>query len=247
MTEPQPIAAEAPPPPPTAPFWNWLDAALFLGLAAPSLLLALAMSRGILLLFPQQLNTAMRALLFQFLGYAIWFLALWVMLRFRYERSFWGSMAWNVPWPRMGFTLFLGPLLVITVLILGELMGTPNVDNAIQRLLQDRLSILLVGFFAVTLGPLAEELVFRGFLQPLLIHNFGPAIGILAASLPFALLHGPQYNWSWQHILLLTFASVVFGLTRWRSGSTAASTLVHATYNLTFYTAYLLQRKDIFL
>jgi len=155
-------------------------------------------------------------------------------------------MAWNVPWPRMGLTLFIGPVLVITVLVLGALLGTPNVDNAIQRLLQDRVSILLVGFFATTLGPLAEELVFRGFLQPLLIHNFGPAIGILAASLPFALLHGPQYNWSWQHILLLTFASAVFGVTRWRSGSTAASTLVHATYNLTFYTAYLLQRKDIF-
>lgn len=246
MTEPQPIPAEAPAPAPAAPFWNWLDAALFLGLAAPSLLLALALSRGILLLFPTQINDAIRALLFQFLGYGIWFSALWMMLRFRYERPFWASMGWNVPWRRMGLTLFLGPLLVITVLIFGELLGTPTIDNAIQRLLQDRLSILLVGIFATTLGPLAEELVFRGFLQPLLVANFGPAIGILAASLPFALLHGPQYNWSWQHILLLTFASVVFGVTRWRSGSTAASTLVHATYNLTFYTAYLLQRKDIF-
>ena len=103
----------------------------------------------------------------------------------------------------------------------------------------------MVGFFATTLGPLAEELVFRGFLQPLMMRTFGTAAGIVLASLPFSLAHGPQYSWSWRHVLLLFLASVVFGVVRWRTGSTAASTLVHATYNLTFFTGFLLQRKDL--
>ena len=62
-----------------------------------------------------------------------------------------------------------------------------------QELLRDRLSIASIGFFAITLGPLCEELVFRGFLQPLLIRTFGVAAGILLCAVPFALLHGPQY------------------------------------------------------
>jgi membrane protease YdiL (CAAX protease family) len=117
----------------------------------------------------------------------------------------------------------------------------------VARLLRDRWSILLVGTFAVTLGPLAEELIFRGFLQPLAVRSFGQWAGITLASAPFALLHGPQYAWNWQHMLLLFLASFVFGYTRHRTGSTAASTVVHATYNLTFFVGYLAQRRELLM
>ena len=227
------------------PFWTWGDAALFLGLSVPSLLLAIGLSRGIFMFFAHPPGDSVRLLVPQFLLYGIWLCALWLMLRFRYDEPFWESMAWRIPWPRMKWTLLIGPALVLGVAVLGEAMHTPAIDNAIQRLLQDNWSIFLVGFFATTLGPLAEELVFRGFLQPLMTRTIGTAAGIAVASLPFSLLHGPQYSWSWRHILLLFLASVVFGVVRWRTGSTAASTLVHAAYNLTFFTGFLLQRKDL--
>ncbi|MBI5281937.1 MAG: CPBP family intramembrane metalloprotease [Candidatus Solibacter usitatus] len=244
MTGPQFLEPQ-PAPSPDSPFWGWADAALLLLLAGPSLLLSLALSKGLFLLLPTT-GAAAQAMATQFLFYGIWFSNLWLILRFRYGRPFWRSMAWIIPWPRMGLTIFIGPSLVLVVVVLGEALRTPIIDNAIQRLLQDRLSIFLVGFFATTLGPLAEELVFRGFLQPLLVERAGAPLGIALASAPFALLHGPQYSWSWQHIVLLFLASAVFGITRWRTGSTAASTLVHATYNLAFYTGFLLQRKDLF-
>jgi membrane protease YdiL (CAAX protease family) len=129
--------------------------------------------------------------------------------------------------------------------MLGSLLRTPNLDSPMQRLLEDKQSIALVGVFATTLGPLAEELIFRGFFQPLLVAKLGSIVGIAAASLPFALLHGPQYSWTWQHIVLLFMASLTFGVVRHRTGSTAASTMVHATYNLTFFTGFLLQRKEL--
>lgn len=230
----------------TFPPWSWMDAALLAGLTVPCLLLALAISYGVLLILPGKQPDAVRAIVPQFGAYALWFSALWIILKQRYDLAFWRSMAWRVPWPYMGLTLIIGPLLVIFVAVLGEALRTPLVDNAVQRLLRDRFSILLVGFFATTLGPLSEELIFRGFLQPLAMRTFGSWLGIAVASMPFALLHGPQYSWNWQHVLLLFLASFVFGLVRWRTDSTAASTLTHATYNLTFFTAFLLQRKDLF-
>src|SRR5256885_2249784 len=80
-----------------------------------------------------------------------------------------------------------------------------------------------VATLAVTLGPVSEELIFRGFLFPLLARTFGVVVAILGAALPFALLHGPQYAWSWRHILLVLLAGCAFGWVRHRTGSTAVA------------------------
>ncbi len=115
----------------------------------------------------------------------------------------------------------------------------------IKQLLTDRSSILLVSVFATTLGPLCEELAFRGFLLPLLLRSLGPLAGVFLTALPFAVLHGPQYGWSWRHLLLITLAGAAFGWVRYRTGSTAAAAVTHASYNLTFLVAYLSQGKDL--
>ncbi|GIU74883.1 MAG: hypothetical protein KatS3mg004_1970 [Bryobacteraceae bacterium] len=227
------------------PFWNWIDAALLAALALPCLALAIVLSQGFFLLLPRMPGEAVRALTMQFAAYGFWFGSLWLILRERYQAPFWSSLGWRFPWPNMMLTGVLGPALVIFIAVLGEVLHTPVIDNAVARLLRDRWSVLLVGSFAVTLGPLAEELIFRGFFQPLAVRTFGPWGGITLASLPFALLHGPQYAWNWQHMLLLFLASFVFGYTRHRTGSTAASTIVHATYNLTFFVGYLTQHREL--
>ena len=90
------------------------------------------------------------------------------------------------------------------------------------------------------IGPVCEELAFRGFLMPLLVRSFGWVAGIIGAALPFALLHGDQYSWTWQYIVLVAFAGMVFGWVRYRTGSTMASALMHSTYNATFYAAYVI-------
>jgi uncharacterized protein len=225
------------------PFWSWRDAALFAGMAIPSFLLAIALTQGIFFLLPTN-TAAPRLMTMQFSGFGFWFLCLYAMLRVRYGQPFWSSLAWTAPWPGAAFTLFLGPLLAFSVVILSIFLRTPEIQSSIHLLMQDRWSTLLIGVLATTLAPLFEELLFRGFLLPLLVRSFGTLAAILLTSLPFTLLHGPQYHWTWQHLLLLFGASAVFCLVRLRTGSTAASTLVHATYNLTFFTGYLLSGKD---
>lgn len=225
------------------PFWSWRDAALFAGLALPSFALAVALTQGVFQFVPSS-TPAPRLMMMQFSGFGLWFLSLWAMLRFRYGRPFWSSLGWVTPWPGAVVTLFLGPALAVAVAAGSVILRTPEIQSSIHQLMQDRWSRLLIGILATTLAPLFEELLFRGFLLPLLLRTFGTVAGIVLCSLPFTVLHGPQYQWTWQHLVLLFCASAVFCLVRIRTGSTAASTLVHATYNLTFFTGYVLTGKD---
>jgi len=248
-----PPPAEPPPPqpeqtPPGEPFWGYRDLIIFAALSIPSLALGLVIVQTIILSTGIQIpGKASPLVSSQFLGYGFWFLSLYVLLRARYDRPFWSSLGWKVPWRYPLLSLFGGPALAFAIGILGSLLNTPNVNMPIQELLVDRPSVILVGLMAATLGPVCEELAFRGFLLPLLVRSFGVYLGLLLSSLPFALLHGPQYGWHWQHIVMLTLASVVFGASRLYFRSTAAATLVHAAYNLTFFVAYVLQRKEVLI
>ena len=244
---------EPPPPPPPQkpmedPFWGYRDLLVFALLAVPSLLLGLFIVQTIILSTGLRIPGKASSLVVpQFLGYAFWFLSLYILLRVRYDRPFWPSLGWKVPWRYPLLSLVGGPALAFAIGVLGNVLQTPNVNMPIQDLLTDRPSIVLIGLMATTLGPLCEELAFRGFLLPLLVRSFGVWLGLILSSLPFALLHGPQYGWHWQHIVLLTMASFVFGAARIYFRSTAAATLVHATYNLTYFIAYILQRKDVLI
>ena len=89
-------------------------------------------------------------------------------------------------------------------------MGAPELDP-LGGVVTGVVSAAVTGLFAVILGPAVEELIFRGFLLPLFVRSFGVAAGIVLAAAPFVLMHGPQYDWSWQYLTLLLAASTVFG------------------------------------
>jgi membrane protease YdiL (CAAX protease family) len=191
--------------------------------------------RAVLAIFRLHPIRAAGVLLEQFVGYFFLFLILLVIFRFQYGRPFWQSLGWK-PFRTPPILLVAGGwLTAVAVLGIGVLIRTPNTDNALAELMQDRISILLVGAFGVTLGPLAEELAFRGFAQPLLVKSFGAAAGILLASLPFGVLHFAQYGNSWRHVLLITAAGSAFGWMRHWTGSTKAATLMHSAYNAFFF------------
>ena len=64
-----------------------------------------------------------------------------------------------------------------------------------------------------------------------------------APATPFALVHGSQYHWSWQHLAIVGLAGAVFGFVRYKSGSTAAATLVHTGYNATLFVGFMIQKS----
>lgn len=243
MSEPE-IAL--PPPPVEEPvFWGYDDLAAFLLLAIPSM----AAGYGIVAGFTKAMSTeiaesAWHLLAMQFLAYGIWFGSLVLLLRVRYNRPFWRSLGWTRPNRRhLWISAALGPVLALLLAVTAALLETPTIESPIEKLISGRRSMFAMVAIASTIGPLCEELAFRGFILPLLARTLGAAPGIILTAVPFALLHGPQYQWQWQIIVLLTFAGASFGYTRYYSGSLIPAFVMHATYNLMLFVGYLLNKE----
>ncbi len=227
------------------PFWDYQDLVIFLSLAIPCFLVAILITKSVFLLAPV-LNSGKAAELLpaQFLGYGLWFGCLAILFRIRYNAPFWPAMRWRLPIQSVLPAVSLGAALSLAVALAGALLRTPQIDSTLEDLLHDRTSMIIVAVFATTLGPLCEELVFRGFLLPLLAGSFGAAGGIVLTAVPFALMHGPQYHWTWQHLVLLTAVGSAFGWTRYRTGSIAIPTVMHAGYNATLFAAYIFSKRE---
>ena len=228
----------------TRAFWSFEDLALFLSAILPAWLAGMLLVQFGQALAPAAFsNNAVRALVFQGVIYALLIGALYMLIAFRYRRPLWQSMGWVTPERGAWWCVFGGPALAIALSALGEAMRAPAIPTPVEDLISGRGSLLLVAFFAVVLGPLFEELLFRGFLLPLLQLSLGIWLAILLTAAGFALLHGAQYKWSWQHLLLVGIAGIAFGYARYKTGSTAGAALLHAGYNLTFFVGYLIQSR----
>ena len=186
------------------------------------------------------LSNVAKALPPQFIAYLLWFLCVAALLRVKYDAPFWASLNWVLPATSALPALLNGLLLAIIIAMTSVLLRTPAIDSPMQEIMNDKSARWVVALAAVTIGPVSEELIFRGFLMPLLVRSAGVAGGIFLAALPFALLHGPQYSWSWRHVLLILLAGCAFGWVRYKTGSTAIAAITHAAYNLTFLSVYLI-------
>ena len=214
-------------------FWGVDDLLVWMGLAIPSLLLASVIAR----LFPW--SQSPRQMAAQFLFYLIWFVLLRLLLRLKYSERFWRSLGWVMPDKGLWLCLLGGPVLAVGLNLLAQVLKTPPVKPPFEDVLFNRQWRVVFGLAAVLAGPLAEELAFRGFLLPLAAKWLGVAGGILLTGLAFSAMHGPQYEWHWQYIVLLTMAGAVFGLARWRYASTMASMVLHSSFNLTVFLAHI--------
>jgi membrane protease YdiL (CAAX protease family) len=246
--DPQPENPAPPVPPPTPhsppPFWDYVDLGLFISLCFPSLLISILLLRALSGVIPY--GKPFQGLLAQFIWYALAFGSLYALLRLRYRQPFWRSLGWKMlPFSTTAMCFIAGPFLAVTIGYLGYMLRTPEISLPFQQMLDNRPTVLLFSIFVVILGPLCEELAFRGFLLPLFVRSLGAAAGIIVTGLLFGCLHAPEYSWSWRHVLLVSVAGCVFGWVRHQTGSTAAATYMHSTYNLTQFAAFVAQSRTI--
>ena len=219
------------------PFWTYEDLGLLVGSVIPVFLFA-----WIVIRFLPLPPGAVQAMAYQSLSYSLLLGVLYLLVAWRYEEPFWRSMRW-IPFRLPFLYAAVGPLLAIGTAFLGVFLKAPPIPSPIEDLVTDRRSLFIMMLFLTVFGPVFEELMFRGFLYPLLARSLGPWPGILLTATPFALLHGSQYHWSWQHLTLVGLAGAVFGFVRYKSGSTAAATLVHTGYNATIFVGFLVQKS----
>jgi len=147
----------------------------------------------------------------------------------KYHVPFWQAMRWN--WPRSEWKLLaLGAAMLFALSLLQNVLPMPK-DTPFEHLFDRPRDAYLLSIIAVSIGPLMEELFFRGFMYPVLARRLGVAWGILLTALPFGLIHLPQYGWAWGAALVIFLVGVVCGVVRAATRSVAASFLVHVGYN----------------
>jgi len=147
----------------------------------------------------------------------------------RYHMPFWSAIRWN--WPRPEWKMLaVGAVMFVALGFLESILPMPK-DTPFEHLFDKPLDAYLISILAVSVGPLIEELFFRGMLYPVLARRFGMVWGVLLSALPFGLLHLPQYGWAWAAALVIFLVGVVCGAVRAVTDSVGASFLVHVGYN----------------
>ena len=229
-----------PPPPERDPFWGYSDLLWLFGLAIASVLSALAVERIALKLFKLEVASIAAGML---VLYGLLCGSLRMMFRVLYDRPFWRSLGWTPIRMPVMWVILCGMMTAVLVAVASSLIHTPTGDNPMTRLMETRADVLVMGVLGITLGPLCEELVFCGFLQPLLVRSLGAAPGIVLAAVPFGLLHLQEYGNSWRHALIIAMAGAAFGWMRQATGSTKAAAIMHAAYNSLFFIALMTEKR----
>lgn len=218
---------------PRDPVWSGWDVLLIAGLTVltiPVLVVCLGVAGHFL--FPNASLNSMATVLVvvaQFLAYVAVAIFMIMLVEGRYHVPFWQAIRWN--WPRAGWRMVgLGIVMLLSANVLAQFLPMPKSTPFDQFLATPR-DAYLISIFAVTLGPLMEELFFRGFLYPVLARRLGVFWGILLTALPFGLMHMFQYGYAWGVVLLIFLMGVVCTVVRAKTGSVASSFLVHVGYN----------------
>lgn len=232
-----------PPVTPRVPIWGWRDVFLFIGAGIPCLVISQAIAGAIARALSISVRDPLVLTAAQSFAYLVLFALLAMILRVSYDAPFWLSLGWIHSRLSLFAAFAIGLLLAFTLAILGGLMQLHVEDSEIQKLLHapHRLAVII---FAVTLGPLAEELAFRGFLQPLVVRSLGAIAGITLTGFFFGLLHLPEYG-SWKAALMVGLAGVGFGVIRHLTGSTLASTFAHVGFNSTLFISLFAVGRNI--
>jgi CAAX protease family protein len=224
------------PPPVENPVWTGWDVLLIVGLT----FVTIVMLQLMVLLAAQRFvyphtdlgDVAQKPILLlisQFLIYLAVAAYMVLLVEGRYHVRFWRAIRWN--WPRSQWKMLaLGAVLLLGLNILQNFLPMPK-DTPFEHLFARPRDAYLLSIIAISLGPLMEELFFRGFLYPVFARRMGVAWGIFLTALPFGLMHLPQYGYAWGAALVIFVVGVVCGAVRAASGSVAASFLVHVGYN----------------
>ena len=229
---PVPVAAA----PVENPVWSGWDVLQIAGLALGSafILQAIILFGAKRFVYPHATlrdltQKAVLAILAQLLAYIVVAIFMVTLVEGKYHVRFWQAIRWN--WPGNGVVKLLG-LGVLTVALdfLGRFLPMPK-NTPFEQFFARPLDAYMISVFAITLGPLMEELFFRGFLYPVIARRLGVVWGVVLTALPFGLIHSVQYGNAWSAVLIVCLVGVVLTTVRAVTKSVAASFLVHVGYN----------------
>jgi uncharacterized protein len=222
------------------PFWDYEDLAILVGFVFAAVVALVLISSLILAALPSlRSNPAALGFVTQLLLYGFIYAGFRFNFSTRYGQPVFRSLGWQTPQIPLLAAVLAGLILPFVLSALAGALHPPAIPSPFDKYLKSPVWLVLLGILAVTLGPLVEELFFRGFLQPLLCRSLGVVAGIFATAAAFGVLHGPEYSWSWQFLVSLTLAGAAFGWMRWASNSVISATVMHGCFNLVMFAAMI--------
>jgi len=149
----------------------------------------------------------------------------------------------------------LGIVFGMAVQFVTNLIPTPR-QMPIDEFFRHPADVWLITIFGTLLGPLFEEIAFRGFFLPAIataydwismrrtakgllqwrsstrVSRTGIVLSAVLTSILFALMHAEQLANAWWSVFILFCVSMAFTYVRVRLSSVAATAVLHASYNL---------------
>jgi uncharacterized protein len=243
---PFPLATEPfPPPAPPAfipkanenPIWSGWDVVVIAGATLGILFLAqlAVVFAAVRFTHPRQswVEVAQKpalALIAELVAYATVAIYMFLLVEVKYHSRFWPSIRWNWPGGK-GISLMGIGVLMLGFDALGRFLPMPK-TTPFDQFFDSPMDAYLTAAFAITLGPLMEEIFFRGFLYPVLARRLGAFWAVVLTALPFGGMHYLQYQ-SWAAVLIIILVGVVLTAIRAVTKSVASSFLAHVGYNAT--------------
>jgi membrane protease YdiL (CAAX protease family) len=194
------------------------------------------------------------------LTYLVTLIAAWFVFPALWGRSLIDGLSWNFYVVRPVAVRLAGAGLALGFLLQAmESLITMPKSVPMEDYFKTAPMVWFLTFFGTLLAPLFEETVFRGLMLPAIaigydwvrlprdvaaLHRWresgdlsipGLLFSSIITSVLFALIHAPQLGYTWAAVGLLAAVSMVLSFVRIKSGSLAASTLVHASYNLSVF------------
>ena len=225
------------------PFWTYSDLLFVIGLLIGSVVATVGLAGLSTVLFPQLAgDPTLLVLPVQLLLYLFVYIIFRLLFTLRYGRPALPSLGWVPSRFRLSWAVGGGIALAFVVAVLAAALKTPKVDSPIEAMMKSPILLTLFSIMAITLAPFFEELVFRGFLQPLLTRTFGIWAGIALTAILFGGLHAPEYQFAWQYAAAVSVVGAVLGWVRVRAQSIIPSTVMHGAYNSVFVAALLVTK-----
>jgi membrane protease YdiL (CAAX protease family) len=205
------------------------------------------------------------------MAYAVGTMAVWYLVAFApaaaifpslWNKSLLAGLQWNGRTVRRRWPLLMATGVGCFLLAVGARLVLHFPEHSpLEGMLSTPQAVWIMFAFAVTVAPLCEEMMFRGFLLPALSTAFdwagerianrtAPALlegghpqwsvaamifGSVVTSAIFALFHFSQNGSVLAPMVLIFGVSLVLCAVRLATRSLAASTLTHATYNFTLF------------
>ncbi len=176
---------------------------------------------------------------FQALLDVLIFLFIYFTVTLKYNSPFWPSIKWAPRGTCYLLTyLSLGVLLALTVLGISAVLPSPR-KPPLEELLKYPTSAILFAALGVFVAPFVEEVIFRGFIYPVVERKLGRILAVLATALLFTTVHVGQLWGSWSGIVLILLVGITLSTVRAKTDSLVPSFVIHLSYNSTICLLFL--------